>query len=331
MHRMSWWRGAAGAAAWLSFLALAIGSIIGSIWVIQLAIFGGERLITTWICRFICLVYGLWRWFDQSRSVDGNAQRNLRMIRHLEPILQTARGYFSARIIIDYDREKVKEGLGDCPVMFACHPHGIWGIGVLCNLAFRGIPRLVAHEVFIATLNLHFAIPIWREFCLGLGLVSVGKKSLTHLLKQGKDVAVVLGGAREALDAYPGVMALTLRSRRGFFKIALETGSAISPVITFGEVELFKQVRNARLYKIQVWLMKRLSFALPLYWGRFGPVAAPTPLTTIVGEPIRTEKVAQPTDKDIQKLQEAYIDGLQKLHSKYDLRYSPQPTRLVIK
>ena len=51
-----------------------------------------------------------------------------------------------------------------------------------------------------------------------------------------------LGGAAEALDSHPGKHMLTLKYRKGFARIALETGAQLVPVYSFGETELFEQV-----------------------------------------------------------------------------------------
>lgn len=52
------------------------------------------------------------------------------------------------------------------------------------------------------------------------------------------------GGAEEALDAHPGSHILTLSKRKGFIKIAIETGAQLVPMYCFGENELFEQVRK---------------------------------------------------------------------------------------
>lgn len=51
------------------------------------------------------------------------------------------------------------------------------------------------------------------------------------------------GGAEEALDAHPGYHTLVLKSRKGFIKKALKTGAYLVPVYSFGENEVFEQVR----------------------------------------------------------------------------------------
>ncbi len=59
------------------------------------------------------------------------------------------------------------------------------------------------------------------------GLCGVSKESIIHLMtKQGSGNAavIVVGGANEALNARPGSYKLMLRNRKGFIKIAIQTG-----------------------------------------------------------------------------------------------------------
>lgn len=59
------------------------------------------------------------------------------------------------------------------------------------------------------------------------GACDVSRESIEWILtRQGKGNAaiVVVGGAEEALEAYPGRYNLTLKDRKGFVKLAIQTG-----------------------------------------------------------------------------------------------------------
>lgn len=69
--------------------------------------------------------------------------------------------------------------------------------------------------------------PILREVALWLRVVDVGKESCRYVLTQmgpGHSIAIVPGGAAEALDACSKECILTLNRRKQFIKMALETG-----------------------------------------------------------------------------------------------------------
>lgn len=90
----------------------------------------------------------------------------------------------------------------------------------------------------VATLDQHFYTPFLRHFIRWWGLISVSKESLMYYLNKSNDpqhpdnrdgftsnaVAILVGGAQEALDSNPGEYILTLRKRKGFVKMAVRTG-----------------------------------------------------------------------------------------------------------
>jgi 2-acylglycerol O-acyltransferase 2 len=92
----------------------------------------------------------------------------------------------------------------------------------------------------------------------------------------------VVGGAQESLHARPGVMELILRKRHGFIRMAIESGSLLVPVLSFGEngilfdfcrshLDLFQQSVNAPdslVYKFQEGMKKLTGFTTPLVWAR---------------------------------------------------------------
>ena len=75
--------------------------------------------------------------------------------------------------------------------------------------------------------SVNFRWPFHRDFLLGLGLNDVSKESITHICTnkgKGNAAIIVIGGAAESLEAYPGNAKLKLKNRKGFVKIARKTG-----------------------------------------------------------------------------------------------------------
>lgn len=50
----------------------------------------------------------------------------------------------------------------------------------------------------------------------------------------GRGITIVVGGARESLDAQPHSLRLVLKRRKGFVKLAIRTGADLVPVLSFG-------------------------------------------------------------------------------------------------
>jgi hypothetical protein len=71
--------------------------------------------------------------------------------------------------------------------------------------------------------------------------LDTGKRSITTILSSGPGSAVMLvpGGASEALVVAPGKYDVITKRRKGFVKMAIETGACLVPVIAFGEPDCF--------------------------------------------------------------------------------------------
>ena len=54
----------------------------------------------------------------------------------------------------------------------------------------------------------------------------------------GRGITIVVGGARESLDAQPRSLRLVLKRRKGFVKLAIRTGADLVPVLAFGGTHL---------------------------------------------------------------------------------------------
>lgn len=181
--------------------------------------------------------------------------------------------YFPAKLEKVPDAELSK----DKNYLFCSFPHGIIPAGPFCAFvsnrsAFdKFFPN---HMPFPLTLTLNFYIPFFREFCLSLGACSASAESIRHILSRpgGGNVAVLsVGGAAEAYYCKPGEYKLVLKKRKGFVKIALQTGSPLVPVISFGETDIFDQVQGAedsKLYKFQEVVRKITSLAPVIPVGR---------------------------------------------------------------
>ena len=79
-----------------------------------------------------------------------------------------------------------------------------------------------------------------------MGLASVSRESCENLLSRGgangegmgRAITIVVGGARESLDAQPHSLRLVLKRRKGFVKLAIRTGADLVPVLAFGGMYL---------------------------------------------------------------------------------------------
>ncbi|KAF1331138.1 putative exo1, partial [Globisporangium splendens] len=226
--------------------------------------------------------------------------------------------------------------------LFVIHPHGI--VGFSTWLAFVSTLWCVIQaadcvgfsrnnqniDIALATVNVNFYTPFWRDILLALGFVDASFKSLSAALHRKRSVAIVLGGAAEALDSHPNTNDITLNKRKGIIRLALSTGTPLVPVFIFGETDLFYQVPNPKgslLRKVQESFLSVFKFSPPLIMGA-GPFGCPVgllpyarPLHVVTGKAIEVPHIASPTDEDVVKYQAMYRKALEKLYTDHEKHY----------
>ena len=258
-----------------------------------------------------------------------NGGRFLPWFRRL-PFWATMADYFPVRLHKSVDLDPKGNYL------FGYHPHGIIGVGALITFATnatgfeQAFPGL---DLRLLTLASNFYLPFTREILLAMGINSVKKESVeTNLTRRpGASVAIVVGGAAEALDARPGWAVLTLARRKGFVKLAMKTGASLVPVFAFGENDIFDQVDNpdgSQLRRFQTWTKQLIGVTPPAFYGRslsrgimrriFRSGAGVMPkresIEVVVGHPIKCPKMAEPSVKQIDEYHQKYISALKELY-----------------
>ncbi|XP_069920961.1 2-acylglycerol O-acyltransferase 2 [Oryctolagus cuniculus] len=217
------------------------------------------------------------------------------------------------------------------------HPHGVLAAGAFLNLCTEStgfsslFPGIRPH---LMMLTLWFRAPFFRDYIMSGGLVTSEKGSADHILSRkggGNLLAIIVGGAQEALDARPGAYTLLLRNRKGFIRLALVHGAALVPIFSFGENDLFDQVENSSgswLRCVQNWLHGIMGVSFPLFHGRgvfqysFGLMPYRRPITTVVGKPIEVQKTLHPSEEEVDRLHQRYIKELCNLFDAHKLKFN---------
>ena len=165
------------------------------------------------------------------------------------------------------------------------------------------------------TLPFYHYFPVIGDIMRYLGSIPSDSGSITKTLRKGESVSVMLGGVREMLDAQGTHMKLYVRKRSGIFRIALESGKPLIPVLTYGENEAFPRSNE--------WWATTFNHYLHEYAGM--AVGIPTwkalqnwfelsykplkPIVTHVGSPV-------PATGDIASLRNDYIKAVEALFKK---------------
>ncbi|KAH8277718.1 hypothetical protein KR018_004197 [Drosophila ironensis] len=326
----------------LSFMLLSLGSYV---LVAALLIYGN----LFW--RTVMIIYLVYVVVDHRRThsiMDGNGWKIFRhnwLFRHY-------RDYFPVQLV------KTAELPPNRNYILASFPHGILGTGISINM---GLDISKWLELFpqvrpkVATLDQNFLTPIVRGLLRSWGLVSVSKEALVYLLTKSNDpkhkdnrdgftsnaVAILVGGAQEALDSHPGQYILTLKNRKGFVKMAIRTGASIVPTFSFGEVDILDQVANppnstVRRFQDFVKRLTGVSPLVPVGRGIFNYTLGFLPnrcrIVQVVGSPIDVVKNAQPDPEYVDKIHKQVINALENMFTQYKDQYIPNAknSKLII-
>ncbi len=332
-----------GGSSWMLFATVLLGSplVAARIAWRALFVFEGAAGGGNTACLALLLAYLAWFAYDFDTPFNGRPGRSpvrKAVVNYIfGPSFWWARRYFDAAIICDYDGDAVSACLGGDvlrPAILACHPHGVWPCGALSNfgllpmaLPLGGGALQETAPVSLLTLDLQFYIPFWREVCIALGLASASRASFGRLLAAAQPAAILVGGIREALDAQPGTVVLTIRERRSLFRYAVAHSAAVFPVFTFGETETLAQLSTPLLRRLQMASLGALRFALPLFYAPTAALIVPkqVPLTTVIGAPL----VGRPGEAP-EALQERYIASLCDLYARHAERYSLPGARATL-
>ncbi|ETN69683.1 diacylglycerol acyltransferase [Necator americanus] len=305
----------------------------------------------------ILLLYGIWYYYDRDSPKKGAYPS------------EWVQRWTVHKWFAEYFPVKLHKTVDLSPshnYLIGCHPHGIIAMAVFANFATNGTDKnhkFPGIRFSVCTLTSNFKTMIRRELLLLMGMIDASKESIEYVLNSpetGRAVVIVIGGAEEALDAHPGYHMLTLKSRKGFIKEAVKTGAYLVPVYSFGENEVFEQVRfrnvsywltqlqSLRVFQVenpkgsavrrfQSWVKRFGGYSLPFFHGRgifqltFGYLPFRRPIDTVVGVPIPVERTVNPSQQQIDELHQIYIEKLDELFEKHKQRFGvPAETKLVI-
>ncbi|KAL4916755.1 diacylglycerol acyltransferase-domain-containing protein [Aspergillus aurantiobrunneus] len=210
--------------------------------------------------------------------------------------------------------------------VFGGHPHGVACHGLVGALSadaagfeqlFPGIKNTMLVK------DAMFTTPFLREYLLFRGQSGVSRDScIQHLTRGGYDlrgmgraITISVGGSREYRIARPGTMGIVIKIRKGFIRLAVETGADLVPVLVFGENDLFApmDVTSFSLKGLVAWAWeKAVGHKVRFSVGRFN-VFCPfrRPLRVVVGRPISVKQQRFDVQEEyVQELQGKYVDEL---------------------
>jgi 2-acylglycerol O-acyltransferase 2 len=152
--------------------------------------------------------------------------------------------------------------------------------------------------------------------------------TMTH-----SSLAVSPGGLDEMVQIRKKEIRVKLMSRKGIFRLAIETGKPLIPVITYGETELCNPLEGSWLESAHSFLRKyRIPLIVPSYemctkWLLLRKKPLDTKCVSFIGLPV-LPKDTNASEEAIYELRARYIEALKKLYA--DTKPSDYAEDLII-
>jgi hypothetical protein len=197
------------------------------------------------------------------------------------------------------------------------HPHELLSI----TPSIHNVFKLTSSEYTptkLVIIDIIFMIPFVRDLMRFVKMVPSDYVSIKKTVEK-ESVSIVLGGAKEMVTTENDRYKLYIKNRKGIFKIALETGTPLVPIITYNESKLFPWYKSDILNDFNSMLYSLLHVSIPVptftsVYNWFTILHHPLKkIQTHVGKAVMVEKIENPSDQDILCLRNRYIKQLRHL------------------
>eukprot|EP00878_Enallax_costatus_P018901 GHUV01019924.1.p1 GENE.GHUV01019924.1~~GHUV01019924.1.p1 ORF type:complete len:310 (+),score=63.74 GHUV01019924.1:533-1462(+) len=214
--------------------------------------------------------------------------------------------------------------------IFAEFPHGVIPLSPIlatthrCNVA-------PGWSVYALAATNVFKVPYLRHLTTWWGGLPATPDNFKLLLKRG-GVAVIVGGIAEMYMKDPRKERIKLLNRKGFVRVAVETGTSIIPVYHFGSTQTLGAWPQSAA---AAGLSRKYRVAIGFPIGRWlTPVPHQVQFFQVAGAPIPVPRV-DPADKEafskaVDEVHAKVVDAVKGLYDRHKAEYGWEDRPLVI-
>ena len=155
--------------------------------------------------------------------------------------------------------------------------------------------------------------PIIKHMVGIFGSCDASSRTLTKVLKK-RSTVLYAGGIAELFLTDDAEERLYVNKRKGFVKVALQTGVAIIPLYIMGNTTTLKVAKGKTLAK----LARTMGMSITWFWGVWGTfVPLPKKVLMVVGKPMELPQIDSPDQATIDKYHSQYIEEVKRLFDSY--------------
>ena len=135
------------------------------------------------------------------------------------------------------------------PMIYGCHPHGIFGLSTLINFGIgaqeegESLKHFLKRPDSSSYNKILVLIPFWRICCLDSGWDRWIVPPAAIRWEIQSTASLLLLAERGSPKFRPGITNWSLNGGKGIFKLAIEENVPIVPVFSFGDVDLYHQIQ----------------------------------------------------------------------------------------
>jgi hypothetical protein len=215
--------------------------------------------------------------------------------------------------------------------VFAFHPHGVQPFTVMwIQLSRDWREKFKGLRFSVMTASVMHFVPLMRDVLQWLGGREVSKESIVHALSRKESILLVPGGQQEMMESQSKMEEIRIITKHvGFIRIAMQSGTPLVPVLSFGEVEVMDFVRVPSLQK---FFISRVGIPVPFFpYGLLGfPVPRPVPITVVFGKPILVKKDLNPSPEKVREISSRYFKQIEEMFAKYKVEAHAANHRLIL-
>jgi hypothetical protein len=207
--------------------------------------------------------------------------------------------------------------------IYCFHPHGSFSVSYFFH-TMTYLTEFPARGRATVAQALYW-LPWGQEILETMKAVPNTYGEMKKVLEGDENLFVIPGGILEMnLERKIKEIKICIKKRKGIFRLAIESGKPLIPVLSYGEEQLY-ELANFPGFPVLKRFAEKIGIGLPIpswktikIWLSLTKGGIKNPIRTVIGNPIYSEK-GKVTEEKINELRNKYIQELQDLFEKTKL------------